>query len=63
MPPRADLVNILCMFDEGLCKIIKHLEASNSDKAYMRAVDMHKAIDKMKNHYLAQIHCEIEKKI
>ena len=43
-----DLPNLLCMFDESLAKLIRHLEDGNPEKALMRAKEMRGAIKKLK---------------
>ena len=60
---RYDIGNLLCMFDESLCKLIQHLENGNPDKALIRAREMRGAIGKLKSHCVGEIHNNVEKKI
>jgi hypothetical protein len=55
-----DLGNLLCMFDESLIKLIRHLESGYPDRALMRAQEMHKAIERLKNHCQPEVHNHIE---
>ena len=58
-----DLGNLLCMFEESLIKLIRHLEMGYPDRALMRAVEMHKAVTKLKAYAVGEVHSEIEKKL
>ncbi len=53
-----DLGNLLCMFDESLDKLIKHLEGGYPDRALIRAKEMKKAIEKLKGHCVAETYTE-----
>jgi len=50
MAAKYDLPNLLCMFDESLCKLILHIEVGNAGKALMRAKEMRQAVKKLKDH-------------
>jgi hypothetical protein len=58
-----DLGNLLCMFEESLIKLIRHLEAGYPDRALIRATEMHKAITKLKAHAVGEVHSNVEKKL
>ena len=58
-----DLANLLCMFDESINKIIKHLESGNVQAALGRARETHKAVDKLLGHCVEGYHSRVEKKI
>lgn len=53
-----DLGNLLCMFDESLEKLIKHLEGGYPDRALIRAREMKKAIEKLKCHTVDKTYTE-----
>jgi len=61
--PKYDLGNLLCMFDESLIKLINHLESGYPDRALIRAIEMHKAIAKLKGHCVGEVHSNVERKI
>ena len=63
MTEHYDIGNLLCMFDEDLDKLIKHLEMGNPDKALMRAKEMRGSISKLKDHCVGDVHSRVERKI
>lgn len=60
---KFDLGNLLCMFDESLSKIIKHLEDGYPDRALIRSKKTHTALQKLINHCVGEFHKEVEKKL
>lgn len=60
---KYDLGNLLCMFEESLIKLIRHLEMGYPDRALMRAVEMHRAVVKLKDHAVGAVHNNVEKEI
>jgi hypothetical protein len=55
---KYDLGNLLCMFDESLDKLIKHLESGYPDRALVRAKETKKVIEKLKCHCVDQTYTE-----
>ena len=60
---KYDMGNLLCMWEESLLKLIRHLEAGYPDRALVRAVEMHKAIVKLKAHCVGAVHNDVERKL
>jgi len=60
---RYEFINLIFMFDESLCRIIKHLEAGTPDKALLKAKEIHIVIEKLKSHLVGDVHNDVEKKI
>lgn len=60
---RYDLGNLLCMFEESLIKLIRHLETGYPDRALIRALEMHKVVTKLKSHAVGTVHNNVERKI
>ena len=58
-----DLGNLLCMFEESILKLIRHLETGYPDRALIRAVEMHRVIVKLKDHAVGTVHNNVERKI
>lgn len=60
---KFDLANLLWMFDESLCKVIRYLEDGNAEKALIRANEIHNTIGKLKCHLVGETHNAVEKRI
>ena len=60
---KYDLGNLLCMFEESLIKLIRHLETGYPDRALIRALEMHRIVTKLKDHAVGTVHNNVERKI
>ena len=60
---KYDMGNLLCMWEESLTKLIRHLETGYPDRALIRAIEMHKAITKLKAYCVGDVHNDVERKI